>query len=846
MLSSITLTLSYLAIKSSDVSCGVGTIMENANWKDPVSQYTCTCMKDLIATTVANTCGCGAGQVLHPNNKCQPEADACPDNSILTDIDATNKYCKCNDGFYQTQSNTCVKSCPTDFPLLQFTQCVSSCAPGFVIDLKQQKCIKSMSCFQTTTPGGVSNTAIVSNICKCRDPAWVIKQNGIECIEKCPSSQQIDSASKQCVCKQNYYDDVCTCTGKYKTADQCYDTCPAQFPIVSVDGKKCISQCDPEYIIITTNQQKQCACDPAVFNAKCLCPEGTNRYLTNQCVSICPAGFFSQLKNIDFNGSKIDQLTCIQAPICDPLLGLVLDWDGKCKFQCTVYTYNAPNNTVICFNQCPTTLFVDFTNKYCIASCPTTKPADEHRKCSCSKDYYDIICPCPAGWFSMEPNRCYQSCPPGYYLDANTCIQNQVCPTGKVNGVKGQCIDKCDGFVLEETMCIVKCPDGYNVDFNNRCVKNTIIPDSSIQVVNNQYQCNSGLYLALTQDKCVAQADCGDSAIIVNSRCACSGNAPYNVNGICQSQCYITMSYGYDQTKCIPADSCNYPLGKMQVGTPNSKCDIGFECQPVIQDEVEDLTKCSAGNTCRASPQLYYKCMKCPNFVNRSPNICLDTCSYVTDISDLRTCESKSDNVNCPLLTNSSTKFYNCHQSCNSTQVQYNNFCLQICDSYTDGGLCAPVCSSTVFTQIQAAKICIPKSECALSFQKTSDSQLNCSVCANFSDRSTRVCTEQCMYKNKTTCESITDKVNCPFRQPASFGFDCVLLCPAGFKADVFGVCQSDKFKVGSQLTVYIAAGVAGGLLVLAVILAAVCCKGKSAGKGKKVVKGKQKSMVLQ
>lgn len=79
-----------------------------------------------------------------------------------------------------------------------------------------------------------------------------------------------------------------------------------------------------------------------------------------------------------------------------------------------------------------------------------------------------------------------------------------MCPTGKVNGVKGLCIDKCDGFILEETMCIVKCPDGYNVDFNNRCVKNTIIPDSSIQVVNNQYQCNSGLYLALTQDKCVA------------------------------------------------------------------------------------------------------------------------------------------------------------------------------------------------------------------------------------------------------------------------------------------------------------------------------------------------------
>lgn len=331
---------------------------------------------------------------------------ACPSNKIISadtihclPCDATCASCN------QYSSSTNCTSCVSGYVNgTTYGNCVTSCGPQTALETTNNTfCLPCDStCFNCTKPN--NNTMCTS--CQAAAPYLNGSTTG-NCVVSCPSNTILNADNIHCLA----CDSSCATCNQVASSVNCTGCITSGYVINGTTYGNCVSACDPQTALETTNHTFCLPCDTTCFNCSlpnnntmCTSCKAAAQYLngttTGNCVTACPTNSILYSDNVhclpcdpscatcNYNGSALNCTSCMTS-------GYVIDGStyGNCVAACpahtaletTTHTFcqpcdttcqncSLPNNATMCLNCFNSAQFVNGTTTgNCVASCPTNK-----------------------------------------------------------------------------------------------------------------------------------------------------------------------------------------------------------------------------------------------------------------------------------------------------------------------------------------------------------------------------------------------------------------------------------------------------------------------------------------
>jgi proprotein convertase subtilisin/kexin type 5 len=555
---------------------------------------------------------------------------------------------RCPPGFYANDLRVCVTVCPDSTPQkyadATTNLCVLTCPNNYFAESVSKSCLG----FCVAGKFADTNTKICESTCTATSPIEYSDPSTRKCVTQCPLLPLLygQTSDKTCVVSCG----VATEYAKDSTRT-CVVAASCNPQFADPATKKCVSQCPFAYSRFA---------DPSIWTCSPTCAGALNADpSTMTCVAQCP------LVPRLFAHNNVCQADCLSTTLfADPVNRIC---SATCPFSSPNFYYRA-NTTRVCTELCPVNSYADNSSRYCVAVCPITTYADNStwrcvRDCPSSPSLYadatslSCVFLCPAGYFSDPTTRsCVQSCPldPRYYRYAPLRICTQLCPF----------------------------PYGKE-DSSGNCVT----------------ECANGLYLNITQNKCVVcQVQCTTcSALLACTSCIpgyflslgacsvrCSAVPPLFADPVSQSCVAGCPSgyYGLDATRaCVTACPVQFYGDSAQglcVACPEGCVTCGgANCFTCLTGYIHSTQTLTCKRMCSPSSIFYYQ------------DRCYSACplgSYL--LPDEVTCQTcGSECVTCSISARNCTLCLNA--------FLYNDRCVVTCpgNHFNNNGTCTP-CSS--------------------------------------------------------------------------------------------------------------------------------------------------------
>ncbi|KAL4468968.1 hypothetical protein ABPG73_019736 [Tetrahymena malaccensis] len=686
----------------------------------------CVCDQDFYLDKIQNICiSCNEHVSSSCNNSCHPTCQTCSGNleNQCTKCDETqnrildNGYCKCKDGFYLDNSNTCTKC----------NQYCKTCnGPN------ENNC---MSCYENT------NRENKSNQCLCQDGyiEYNPKQDSCKIIchpscqscngktdnqcTQCDSSKnRVLTASNTCICKDGFYQDsngnCLQCNIQCKT---CYG--PSE--------NQCLSCQD------NTNREYK--------NNQCICKDGytENNPKTDSCKILCHSSCLS------CNGNAANQCTqcdssknrvIFQSNTCICKDGFFQNNNGscvQCNIKCKTCTGSSEDNCVTCNedknriiknNQCickdgfiENNPVLDSCKQNCHYSCMTCNGMQKDQCLSCNQSYFrtlnSSICECNAGYYDAGTDMCNscditcKTCSNGNPNSCNSCLESNF---RKKIGTSCECIDGYNEYNPKQKTCYkchYSCLKCGGAD-QNSCIS---CDSQNNRVLNGQNcNCRQGYYNIDNNPIC---APCDNTCFTCNGNnpnqclsCDDKQNRELDQNGFCRCK------EGYIQDNLGNCVQCHITC-KTCTGTRDDQC---LSCQENNQRKL-DNNKCACKQDYFENDPISASCVQC---------------HYSCEI-----CNKTQINI--------------CTKCGNNSNRQIINGICECLDGYYDDGTiqCKPCTNKDCRRCDKTSQKCL---ECYSDQNREVDIQGNC-ICKNGYKQSQvnsqSICEFQCS-KNCLTCES--------------------------------------------------------------------------------------------
>lgn len=622
----------------------------NSKFQDPstgncvaVCPSTPSLFGDTGVTPRACVFNCSSG--IYMNNQatrlCEP---TCPLSSGKF-LDTITRSCvpSCPFGFFADAARVCVTVCPMATPQTFADStthlCVQTCPDGYFAESVSKQCLA----FCVAGKFADTHTDTCETTCTATSPIEYADPSTRTCVGQCPALPLLYGQSSSQTC-------VVSCANANEYAKDSTRTCVApvdcdpQFADPST--KKCVAQCPFAYSRFS---------DPTTWTCSATCPGTLNAdSSTMSCVELCP------LVPRLFAHSNICKPNCLGTGLFgDPVT-------RKCSAACT---FVAPNfyyrdaSTSFCVRLCPANSFADNASRSCVGSCPTNTFADNStwrcvQDCPASPSLFadssTLVCvfQCPGGFFAdPTTHTCVQSCPldPRYYRYSPLRICTQLCPFpyGKQDS-SGNCVTECaNGMYLNITqnkcvVCHVQCTTCNALLACTSCVAGFFLSLGSCSV---RCSANPPLYADSVSQSCVAACTQGYFGLDSSRACVTA----------CPVQFYGDAALG----RCV---AC--PAGCVTCG--GSNC---FTCETNYVHSAQTLT---CKRTCSATRTFYYQ------------EGCYAACpagSYLLpDEVNCQTCAQAC--VTCRTLASNCTLCLNA--------FLYNGRCVTLCpsDHFSSQGVC--------------------------------------------------------------------------------------------------------------------------------------------------------------
>ncbi|CAL6019289.1 Cathepsin_L [Hexamita inflata] len=440
-----------------------GLSVVNSSNADSYQCVSCTADSPYFdGTACASRCSSGSYNTI-PNNV-QPFV--CVPSCTFYVLNASN-----------ADSQTCLASCPSNFPFSDAGLCSARCTSGAYSNatgplICQDSCLDFF--FVNTTN---DNSKLCLSVCPTTQMT-----NGKECGFVCPAATPFND-SFNCVdlCASKAYS-----VAKSAQTLQCQDSCPGLYVTNASNNnsKQCVAACSKFY---PYNDSLSCS-------ARCASGAYTNTANILTCQASCPDLFVT-------NTSNSNSKQCIS--VC-PTITPYND-SRTCVAKCGSSAYSIVQGlqTLVCQSSCDALFVFNTSNgnsKRCLSQCPSEVPYNDSFQClaQCQSKAYQLInsqftcLPSCKLYTVNETNAhkiCYDKCPDAVpYSDNSLCVSR--CPLGAYKDMV--CQDSCQNYYVvnqsnqDSFQCVDACESNKKND-GNQCVlkfsKSSVIVGVTIPIV---------------------------------------------------------------------------------------------------------------------------------------------------------------------------------------------------------------------------------------------------------------------------------------------------------------------------------------------------------------------------
>ena len=719
---------------------------------------------------------CQTGYGLDDTNTCQP----CDPTCYLCSKPTECMICSPTGSTPYLLNTQCVDACPPG--TYKFTnakgylQCIATCGDGFYVDgtmtclpcAKSCKTCDGSGCLTCDQSGPTPFLYTHQCLSTCSSPTFNFNSDaGKTCIDVCPSTHFIDTASNYCfpcdstclTCSSAAKDACVSCdqsgTTPFLSNGNCLSNCGAgTYRFTNKEGNMvCVDTCGTGMHLDETSQWchpchsscLECSSTEETGCISCLQAGATPFFSAGQCLAECPLGTFQYINPAGYHqciDSCGDGFVVLGQNICE-----------KCHFSCS--TCSGPN-------------------------------ADQCVQCDAQGQYpyaKDSLClrSCPTGTFHVLLasgfKACVTSCKSTFYVDpnSNTCLRCD--PT--CGSCSGSGVDQC-------TSCDPSGAYPYALDGQclSSCPADTVLEDrNGVQICHRT--CKAGTAYVPAQNTCVkCHATCATCSGPLETNClTCGSTQPLWEEGKCVTKCAAATAVKY--IDATGRKSCK------------ADCEVGF-----VVDTDGYCKACHS--TCeQCSSTSSTSCTLCdskgpyPLLVSGK---CLATCPAGTTrfegSNGFKTCKSSCGDG---FVLNSATGYcLQCDQNCQSCDAKDQSKCLSCAYAstypYLVGTTCAAFCPAGFYQMNDKAR---QEHRCVKSCGEGYYIDIMTSNCAE--------CHSTCLTcsgPGAQDCLSCEDLTKTPFFLHGS----CHAACPKGFEGKKSGstrfcksICESGHYFDGSS-----------------------------------------------
>ena len=614
---------------------------------------------------------------------------SCPTNTIIS-VDTVHclpchtSCASCNQDSSSTNCTSCVSGHVNG---TTYGNCVTNCDPQTALETTNNTfCLPCDStCFNCTIPN--SNTSCTS--CQPAAPYLNGTTTG-NCVVSCPNNTVLNADNIHCLaCHAS-----CAKCNQESSSVNCTECMTSGYVINGSSYGNCLSACDPQTALETTNHTFCLPCDTTCFNCSepnnstmCTSCKPAAPYLngttTGNCVTACPSNTILYSDNVhclpchsscatcNDNGSSLNCTSCMTS-------GYVIDGStyGSCVAACSAHTALETTNHTFC--------------QSCHSTCQNCSEPNNDTKClNCFNSAEKVN--------GTTTGNCVASCPTNTLLSVDTvhCLPcDTTCASCNQAGSSINCTScTTSGYVINGS--------SYG-DCIPTCISHTVL-----ETTTNRFcqPCDSSCL------ECTIPND--------NTKCLnCATSVPQKMvngssTGNCVSTCPTNSLLSGDTTHCLP---CDTSCATCNAAASANNCTTCMTSGYVINGNSYGpcVAACPAQKVVETTTHLY--CQQCSGS-------CYN-CAVPADATQCTSC-SGTDKVNgvttgtcvssCPtnsLIDGTSTHCLPCDTSCASCAVAGDSTKCTLCSTSgyvvngASSGSCIPTCPSHTALDVATHNFC--------------------------------------------------------------------------------------------------------------------------------------------